>query len=91
MAGVIGQGVSLEGIPQDEFNYTFNLASSITVADIGKAVSIDTSAANTVKLAADGDRILGQLSTFEDRTTEGIKIGGVSTKGGKNSPKVTRQ
>ena len=80
----IGQGVSLRGMIHNDFEYTFNLAAAIVAADVGKAVSIDTTAARTVKLAADGDVIIGWLDTFEDRTIEGVKVGAVATKGGTN-------
>jgi hypothetical protein len=78
----IGAGVSLRGIEHDEFHYPFNLAAGTVVADASKAVSLDTSAANTVKLAADGDAIVGKLVTVEDRTIEGILVGAVALKGG---------
>lgn len=77
----IGNGVSLRGLHQEEFNYVFNLASAIVAADVGKAVTLDTSAANTVKLAGDGDPIIGYLESVEDRTVEGISVGTVATKG----------
>lgn len=78
----IGVGVSLRGIEHDEFHYPFNLASGITASDIGKAVSLDTSASNTVKLAADGDAIVGKLVTVEDRTIEGVLVGAIALHGG---------
>lgn len=79
---VIGLGVSLRGMTHEKFHYPFNLAAGITKADEGKAVALDTSAANTVKLAADDERIIGQLVTVEDRTIEGILVGTVALKGG---------
>jgi hypothetical protein len=78
----IGSGISHRGIVQEEFNFPFNLATTIVAADVGKAVSIDTTAARTVKLAADGDVIQGWLTSYEDRTIEGGKVGTVSMKGG---------
>jgi hypothetical protein len=63
----------------EDFTFTMNLASGITAADVGKAVALDT-AANTVKLAGDGDNIYGRLETFEDRKQQGIKVGAVSRK-----------
>lgn len=46
--------------------FTMNLAAGIDEDDLGKAVSIDSSAANTVKLAGDGDVIFGRLEVVED-------------------------
>lgn len=86
---VIGSGISLRGIYQDAFNYPFYVSGSPTQSDVGKAVSLDTTAANTVKLAADGDPIFGVLVSLEDRTVEGIKIGAVATKGGFKLPVVS--
>jgi hypothetical protein len=78
----IGSGISLRGIYQELFNYPFKISGSPVAADVGKAVSLDAGAANTVKLAADGDPILGILMTLEDRVVEGVKICTVATKGG---------
>lgn len=80
MAGVIGQGVTLQGYYFDDWQFTFNLAAGITTADIGKAVSIDTSADNKVKLAGDGDPIFGRLISVEDRSQEGLLVGAVALK-----------
>lgn len=82
MAGIIGAGVTLRGIPQQQFRFTFVLDAAIVAADIGKPVSIKAGAANTVEIAADGALIVGRLLTVEDRTIEGIKVGTVETKGG---------
>jgi hypothetical protein len=70
----------------DDFQYPFLLAAGITVADQGKAVALDASAANTVKLAGDGDRIIGRLEVVEIRVQEGINIGTVSIQGGLDYP-----
>lgn len=78
----IGEGISHRGIEHEDCNYPYNLAAAIVAADVGKAVSIDTTAARTVKLAADGDVIHGWLVSVEDRTIEGLKVGTVSLKGG---------
>lgn len=82
MAGIIGAGVTLRGIPQQQFRFTFVLDSAIVAADIGKPVSIKAGAANTVEIAADDALIVGRLLTVEDRTIEGTKVGTVETKGG---------
>lgn len=76
--------VSLRGIVHDDFQYTFNVkASTVVAADAGvKAVSVDTAAANQVKLAADANRILGLLGVYENRVAEGIEVGTVLLQGG---------
>ena len=81
MAGNIGV-TSLRGLNQEDFSYTFNLASTITADDVGKAVTIDTGAANKVKLAGDGEVIIGILTNVEVRTAEGVYVGTVQTEGG---------
>lgn len=78
--------ISLNGIQHPEFSYPFNLKATIVAADAGKAVSLDTTAANTVKLATDGDTIIGRLETVEIRPIEGINVGAVSIKGGIKFP-----
>lgn len=85
MAAIGSGGVSLRGIPQPDFSFTFLLDAAITASDIGKPVAMGT-VANTVILATTGSRILGKLTTFEDRAVEGIKVGTVETKGGFNFP-----
>ena len=42
---------------------------TLTNADVGKVVALDT-AANTIKLASDGDVILGLLEQVEDRRSQ---------------------
>lgn len=79
---IIGAGVTLRGQTQPESRYTFVLDAAIVVGDTGKAVSIKAGSANTVKLAAAGELVVGRLYSFEDRTVEGIKVGTVETRGG---------
>lgn len=78
----IGVGVSLRGIEHEEFHYPFNLASAVTADDVGKPVTLDVTAANTVKVAGDGDVIVGKLVTYENRAIEGVKVGAVALHGG---------
>lgn len=85
---IIGAGVSLQGIEHDEFHYPFRLASGITSADVGKAVALDTTAANTVKLAGDNETVLGKLVSVENRVSEGILVGTIALKGGFRFVKV---
>lgn len=66
------------GYSFEDSMFTYLLAAGITADDVGKAVALDTTAANTVKLAADNEQIFGRLETFEDRTVLGIKVGTVS-------------
>ena len=75
-------GVSLAGMIDDTGTYPFNLAAGITLAHIGLAVTIDPSAPTQVKLAGDGDYIIGRLETVELRLGEGISVGTVATRGG---------
>lgn len=63
-----------------DFTFTMLVSGTVTAADVGKAVALDTTAPNTVKLAGDNDAIFGRLETFEDREQEGIKVGAVSRK-----------
>lgn len=79
---IIGAGVTLRGQTQPDSRYTFILDAAIVVGDIGKAVSVKAGSANTVKLAAAGELVVGRLYSFEDRTVEGIKVGTVETRGG---------
>jgi hypothetical protein len=74
--------VSLKNFHYELDNYTFNLATGIAAADIGKAVMIDASAANTVKLATAGAEILGRLEQVEDRTVSGLLLGTVALRFG---------
>lgn len=75
------QGVTLKNtVPSNDL--TFILHEDIKQEHVGLAVTQDTTAANTVKLAGDGDKILGRLENVEDRTVEGIKVGAVKIIGG---------
>lgn len=80
MASVIGSGISHFGFPVPAAAIPFNLHSSVVAADVGKPVSI--SGTRQVRVAADGARIVGRLKTFEDRVSEGVKVGTVEMQGG---------
>lgn len=71
--------VSLRGFHFENFMLTFTLATGITAEHQGRAVSFGA-AANTVKLAGDGDKIIGRLETVEDRKVEGQLVGAVALK-----------
>lgn len=73
--------LSLKGMYKSDDIFTFSLASGITSADVGKAVSLDTSGNNKVKLALDTEEIIGVLETVENRTVEGVLLGTVATAG----------
>lgn len=86
---VIGAGVSLRGIYFEAFQLPFNLASGITKADEGKAVALDSTAANTVKLAGADEAIIGRLEVVEDRNIEGVLVGTVAVKFADRLPKAS--
>lgn len=75
-------GVRHAGIHVEDSAFPFNIEASVTVADAGKAVSCDTSVDCGAKLAGDDERVIGKLSTVEDRGVEGIKVGTVELQGG---------
>lgn len=79
---IAGGGISLVGIPHSEFRRTVYLAAGITSADVGKPVTLDTSANNTFKLADADDVIYGNLKVVENRVQEGILVGTIEFKGG---------
>lgn len=81
MASQIGQGVTLLGLEVSSDAVTVNLASGITEKDEGKALAVDASAPNTMKLAEDGDAIRGYLDKVEIREAEGVVVGTVYTRG----------
>lgn len=86
MAGIYG--LSNKGRYLEDFQEYFYLAAGITAADVGKAVEIDTSGEQKVKLATDGGIIIGRLEVVEDRKQEGILVGTVSLKGFNYFPRV---
>ena len=66
------------GFPLDDDMFTYNISGTITQDDIGKAVTLDTTAANTFKLAGDGEPVHGRLFSYEDRSQQGAgKVGTV--------------
>jgi len=62
-----------------------------TAGPIGLAVTLDTSADTQVKLAEDGDPILGRIEAVENRVAEGVWVATVLTKGGMTLPIATGQ
>ncbi|WP_419902123.1 hypothetical protein [Kiloniella sp.] len=77
---VIGNGVTLLGFPQEDSQFTVNLASGITAEHIGRPLALDASAANTMKLASAGDVIVAALVSVENRTIEGVLVGTAALK-----------
>lgn len=72
---------SLAGIYFEDFQFPFLISGNPDpVNDVGKAVTLDATAANTVKLAGAGDKIVGRLETVEARTAEGITVATVAVK-----------
>lgn len=82
MTEIASGGVTLVGIPQQDFRFTFRLTAGMVAADIGKPVALSIAANNTVKLAGDDDVVIGRLLTYRNLTTEGIIVGTVELKGG---------
>ncbi len=77
--------ITLNGQVFPDFRLAFNLTDTVSDIDavIGLAVTQDTSAAESVKIATDGDEILGRLFMVEDRTEQGGSVvATVETKGG---------
>lgn len=74
MVGIVSQ----QGFIFDSTWLPYFISGSPTIADLGKALTLDTTAANTMRLAAANERITGRLETLEIRTTEGQTVGTVS-------------
>lgn len=72
--------IVLECFSLDDFIYTMLASEPITVADIGKCVSLDPAVASGVRLAGDGDPIYGRIYQVEDRSQENITTVTVETK-----------
>ena len=75
-------GISLVGIPHSEFRRTVYLTAGTVAADVGKPVTLDTTADNTFKLAGANDVVYGNLKVVENRVQENILVGTVEFKGG---------
>lgn len=83
MSAIIGSGgIRHNGIHIEESAFPWYLNDSVVQADLGKAMSLDTSANCTATLSIDGEPILGPLLTFEDRVQEGTKVGTIEHQGG---------
>ena len=80
MPAIFHTQIALDGYDFPEAQLTCKISGSPVAANVGLAVSQDATAANTVKLAADNDEIVGYLMTFEDRVIEGQKVGTIAFK-----------
>lgn len=74
-----------EGFPFGVFTFTYAISGTFAddtaiAATQGKAVSQDTSASGTVKLAADGDAIFGRVYAAERRAILGMNVASVARK-----------
>jgi len=79
--------VSLRGLPLEDFHNTYLIKkgsgeTTAAIAQTNPAMTIDTAAANQMKLAGAGDKINGRLEVYEDRINEGITVGTIARKGG---------
>lgn len=77
-----GSGVVSFGFPIDSHTFTYYLSGTFAdeaavKATEGYAVSQDTAAASTVKLAADGEAIFGRIYVAEDRKVLGVRTASV--------------
>lgn len=77
------------GFPLDDFTFTYRLSGTPTEADAGKAVTLDTTQAGTMKLTGDNDVIMGRLFSVEVRTVDGIRTGAVQRKFKEKLPAAT--
>lgn len=57
--------------PFDDFMFTYNLAAGTVAADVGKAMTLDATGSNKMKLTGAGDVVMGKLFQLEDRTQQG--------------------
>jgi hypothetical protein len=78
-------GVQMEGFPFGIFTFTYLLTGvaatdDAVAATAGKAVSLDTAAAGSVKLAADGEEIFGRVYVAENRAVSGVRVASIARK-----------
>jgi hypothetical protein len=73
---------NLGGVVSETFTFIDALftyfVSGCTIADVGSAMTQDTTTASTMRKAGAQEPILGRLETFEDRVVLGVKVGTVS-------------
>lgn len=78
-------GVSLQNTVSNDSRFTFRIVGAVTAADVGKAVALDNTADNSVRLAANNDAVYGRLLTVELRTATEV-VGTVELYGGFTLP-----
>ncbi len=82
MPQIIGTGVTLQGLRSEDFVYTWYLSGTAGVnPGIGIPMAQDIAANATAKTPADGDFILGELRSYENRVQEGVTVGAIAHKG----------
>ncbi len=86
MTQIAGGGVTLIGTHDNSSYLTFLISGSVDSTCVGKAVTQDSTTANTVKLCGDGDLIVGKIVQFEDRVVEGVKVVSVMPANGARTP-----
>jgi hypothetical protein len=87
MAAMNVNGIVLEAFSFEDFTFTRFISGTVDASCVGKAVTIDTTAAGTVKLAGEGDAVYGRIFQYEDRSQEGVKVVSVERKFIKRLPK----
>jgi hypothetical protein len=79
--------LSPAGIIDENAIFPFNVTTPNTgISQSGAAVAIDTTAANSVRLANPGDKIFGRLEQVEPRATFAQVVGSVCIRGGLTLP-----
>ena len=75
--------VVLDGFTQHDFAFTMFLAAGHGLTDeelIGRVVTLDATAAATVKVSGDDDPVYGRIFQVEDRSQEGVVTVTVETR-----------
>jgi hypothetical protein len=70
------------GMLDDDAMYPWNLDTTITLSNIGAAMSVHTGVSATAKLCGVNDIILGRLEQVETRVIEGVNLGVIAMQGG---------
>ena len=78
-------GIVTSGFPLDDFTFTYQLTGvaqtdNAAAATAGKVVSLDASKPGAVKLAADGETIIGRIFLAENRAVQGFMTAAVQRK-----------
>lgn len=82
MPQFIGSGLTLQGLRSEDFVYTWNITGTAGVnPGVGVPMSQDITANASAKVPADGDFILGELRSYENRVQEAVIVGAIAHKG----------